>query len=315
MILPPSSASLGTLCQLLNQGECVVMPTETVYGLAVDGRRDEAIAKVYALKERPLFNPLILHVSSLDQALELGDFSEEALDLAQAFWPGPLTLVLPQKKGNAIAPLATAGLSTIALRCPSHPLARGLLEAFGGALAAPSANPSTRLSPTTAQAVERVFPHLMILDGGPCAVGLESTILDLTTSCPTLLRPGGLSLERLESFLKRPVVVTQKGKEGKVKAPGMLLKHYAPQRPLRLNARAKESGEALLGFGPDPLGYLSDLNLSPSGDVVEAASNLFRMLHELDREPYSGIAVVSIPQDGLGFAINDRLARGSGSKS
>lgn len=306
-IRPISSDTVAQACHLLSQGEVVAIPTETVYGLAADATQDHAVAKIYAVKDRPEFNPLIIHCHSIAQANIYVELTEQVQELEQRFWPGPLTLVLNRRPspltGNPISLLASAGLDTLAIRIPSHPVALQLLRAYGKPLAAPSANLSQTMSPTCAN---DVFLSLgskvpLIVDGGQTEIGLESTILDLTREEPTLLRPGGIPLEDLEKIL--PVVHTHQ--ESTLKAPGMMKRHYAPHTLLRLNAIAKHLGELMLGFGLVDC----DLNLSSSGNLEEAASNLFRMLRILDQRGAHSIAVSPIPNHGLGLAINDRLTR------
>lgn len=306
MIFPSSPNSIQKGCDLLRSGRVVVMPTETVYGLAADATSDHAVAQIYTLKNRPQFNPLIIHVPALAQAEEIAVFSQQAYALANKFWPGSLTLVLPRRSGHSISDLASAGLDTVAVRIPNHPVALDLLKAYGKPLAAPSANRSTEISPTQASDVQKAFGEdIFILEGGPCQVGVESTIVDLTGERPVLLRPGGVSVEQLESVLGP---IDRISESSPIKAPGMMRRHYAPTRPLRLNITEAHPKEAILGFGKcEDLPVT--LNLSPSGDLVEAAAHLFRMLRELDSPTYEGIAVVPIPTHGLGLAINDRLSR------
>jgi len=307
MIVAPTPQGIREACRLLGQGQVVGMPTETVYGLAADATRDDAVARIFEVKNRPAFNPLIIHVALAEEAADLVEMSLEALSLVEVFWPGPLTLVLNRKKDCPISLLASAGLDTLAIRCPSHPVAGRLIREYGRPLAAPSANRSTGISPTSAEDVQmslgRQVP--LILDGGPCDVGLESTILDLSGNTPVLLRPGSILPEELEAVVG-PVCRIKE--DAPVKAPGMMRRHYAPHRPLRLNAADCHPGEALLGFG-DAGSLPVALNLSETGDLREAAANLFRMLRQLDQEPYTGIAVMPIPMTGLGIAINDRLQR------
>lgn len=287
----------------LRAGGLVAFPTETVYGLGGDGRSDRSVAAIYAAKGRPSFNPLILHVADLDAALRIADLPDAALALADAFWPGPLTLVGPLRPDAGVSKLAAAGLSTIALRVPAHALARRLLRAFGGPVAGPSANPSGRISPTTADHVLAGLDGRIagVLDGGACPVGLESTIIGFDSDAPVLLRAGGLAAGDIEAVLGRPL----RAHIGGVTAPGQLTSHYAPEATIRLNADTAEPGEALLGFGA---ATGAALNLSPAGDVQEAAANLFAHLHELDAKA-TRIAVSPIPETGLGLAINDRLRR------
>lgn len=306
-------SSIQLACKLLSQGNPVVMPTETVYGLASDATQGMAVAKIYALKRRPQFNPLILHVSSLEEAEKWAIFSDSALKLATLFWkkkPFPLTLVLKRPASSLISPLVTAGLETIAIRVPHHPVALELLKAFPLPLAAPSANRSMGISPTTSSLVQKSLgKHTpFMLDGGPCQIGIESTIVDLTNDHqPVLLRPGGTPLEDLEKALGQSLAIAQPNTT--LKAPGMMKRHYAPCLPLRLNCSMAQSEEGFLGFGPTENPRIN-LNLSPSGDLKEAAANLFTMLNELDNPNlFKGIAVAPIPSFGLGLAINDRLER------
>jgi L-threonylcarbamoyladenylate synthase len=307
----PENITAGA--QLLRAGRLVAFPTETVYGLGGDATNDRAVASIFATKGRPSFNPLIIHVPTIEEAARLVDFDERARRLADAVWPGPLTLVLPRRQHSPVSLLASAGLDSLAVRIPDHPIALELLRATGCPVAAPSANPSGRVSPTTAR---HVADHVesgqlaqdvpMILDGGPCEVGVESTVLDLTGSRPTLLRPGGIPRETLQQYLG-PIAVARAVDVGGPKSPGMLESHYAPTLPVRIEAESAVAGEALLGFGPGVRDAM--LNLSPTGDLAEAAANLFAMLRALDRPTFRGIAVMSIPDHGLGAAINDRLRR------
>lgn len=298
---------------LLRAGGLVAFPTETVYGLGGDARDDRAVARVFEAKGRPRFNPLIAHVPDLEAAERLARFDGRARALAARFWPGPLTLVLPLRPGAGLSPLVTAELPSVAIRVPAHPLAQALLRAFGGPLAAPSANPSGKVSPTrAAHVLEGLEGRIAaVLDGGPCAVGVESTILGLeggTDGEPEgparLLRPGGIPAEALEALLG-PLV--SGGDAARPNAPGQLLSHYAPGAAVRLEAAGPRPGEVRLGYGPG----LADLNLSPAGDPVEAAANLFHMLRQADAlaGPGGTIAVAPIPEAGLGRAINDRLRR------
>lgn len=285
----------------MRQGEIVAIPTETVYGLAGRASDDLAVAKIFAAKERPAFNPLIVHVASLEEAERIAVFDERAIALAEKFWPGPLTLVLPRREGVSL--LATAGLETVGVRVPAHSVAREVLR-LSGPLAAPSANRSGRLSPTKAEHVEI---GSWVLDGGECGVGIESTIIGVFDS-PVLLRPGVITKEEIEEAAGK---VAEAG--GKVIAPGMLARHYAPTKPLRLNAENALPGEAAIGFGKNiPAGAGITRNLSEKGDLPEAASRLFSTLHELDAmEGVTGIAAAPIPEEGIGRAINDRLRRGA----
>lgn len=293
--------------EALRDGKLVAFPTETVYGLGGEATNDRAVAAIYAAKGRPSFNPLIVHVPDSESAARLVQFDARAEKIAARFWPGPLTLVLPRRATLGVSLLASAGLPSLAIRVPDHPVALALLGAVGRPLAAPSANPSGRVSPTTAAHVEEGLGDAvaMILDGGPCRVGLESTVLDLTGRDAVLLRPGGIARETLEPLIG-PVQLPDTTSDTAPHSPGRLPSHYAPERPLRIDAREARAGEALLGFGAT---QGAALNLSPSGDVVEAAANLFAMLRALDRAPHNGIAVAPIPEHGLGAAINDRLHR------
>lgn len=302
-VLLPSPDVIANAVAILRSGGLVAMPTETVYGLAADATNPEAVAAIYRVKERPVFNPLIAHLASPEAAFEQGDFSPAAKTLANAFWPGPLTLVVNAVPATTVCDLARAGLDTLALRVPAHPVARDLLGAFGGPLVAPSANPSGRISPTRAEHVAADMGGLvdLILDGGPCREGLESTVIDARGETPVLLRQGTITPDRIAPIWPG---LTEGGQDGRPVSPGQLLRHYAPDATLRLNADETAPGEALLGFGA----VEATLNLSPSGDLAEAAANLFAMLRDLDRS-YDRIAVSPIPPEGLGAAINDRLAR------
>ena len=295
-----------TAAKVLRSGGLAAFPTETVYGLGADATNDTAVAKIYEAKGRPQFNPLIVHAADKEALRSLVAWSPLADALADAFWPGPLTFVLPRTGDCPVSLLASAGLDTLAVRVPSLDLARSLLRACRFPVAAPSANASGHISPTTADHVSREFGSELsvILDGGPSQIGLESTVIDLTTDKPVLLRPGGISRERLESTVGKVGVATL---ETPLKSPGMLDRHYAPKTPLRLEAKAIEPGEILLGFGPGAPG--SALNLSVAGDLMEAAANLFAMLRDLEQAGPAGIAVMPIPKTGLGGAINDRLRR------
>ncbi|SOC16142.1 translation factor SUA5 [Rhodobacter maris] len=307
--LGSDAAGLARAAEILRAGKLVAFPTETVYGLGGDARNGTAVAAIFAAKGRPHFNPLIVHVADLAMAEAVAEFTPRARDLARAFWPGPLTLVLPLKPGSGIADLVTAGLDTVALRLPAHPLARALLTTFGGPLAAPSANPSGKVSPTEADHVMEGLSGRIaaVLDGGACPVGVESTILSLDP--PTLLRPGGLPVEALEEALGAPL--ESGGDAQKPNAPGQLSSHYAPGAAVRLEATEKRPGEVFIGFGPG--GPEADLSLSASGDLVAAAAALFATLRLADRLATvlkaPTIAVAPIPEKGLGRAINDRLHR------
>ncbi|WP_420327795.1 L-threonylcarbamoyladenylate synthase [Mameliella sp.] len=303
--LSASTQDLTRAAGTLAEGGLVAFPTETVYGLGADARQDHAVARIYKAKERPEFNPLIVHVADLDAAKELVIWSEAAQALADAFWPGPLTLVLPLREGAHVSRLVTAGLDSLAVRMPAAPVAQNLLRAFGGPVAAPSANRSGQISPTrAAHVIEGLGDRIeAVVDGGPCAVGLESTILGLTGTPPTLLRPGGITEEALSKVLDTRIALRRET-DG-ITAPGQTRSHYAPRARVRLNAVEFEPGEARLGFGA----VACDLNLSPGEDLTEAAANLFEFLHRLDATGASTIAVTPIPHLGLGIAINDRLSR------
>jgi len=302
--LMPDQPGLTRAAQILRDGGLVAFPTETVYGLGGDATNDLAVAGIFDAKGRPRFNPLIVHCADLQMAERFAQFDTTARQLAAAFWPGPLTLVLPLKPDTGLSPLVTADLDSVAIRIPAHPVAKALLETFGGPLAAPSANPSGKVSPTRADHVAAGLSGRInaILDGGPCAVGVESTILGLTRT-PTLLRPGGIALETLETLIG-PIALHQK--TDKLTAPGQLASHYAPAAPLRLNAEP-EPGSVHIGFGPGPC----TLNLSPTANLTEAAANLFHLLRQADRlaGPNGHITAAPIPDTGLGRAINDRLSR------
>ncbi|HEX3939835.1 MAG TPA: L-threonylcarbamoyladenylate synthase [Xanthobacteraceae bacterium] len=316
-VLRADHAGIARAAQALAAGLLVAFPTETVYGLGADATNGDAVARLYAAKGRPRFNPLIAHVTGLDAARRLAEFRPDALRLAQAFWPGPLTLVLPKAPGCAVADLATAGLDSVAVRVPDHPGAQKILAAFGRPVVAPSANRSGHVSPTTAA---HVLADLngridLIVDGGATAVGVESTIVALLGE-PTLLRPGGLPREAVEGALGRRLAdaTAESADSGEAPlAPGMLASHYAPRTRLRLDARRVEPGEAVLAFGPElPDGAdraVKVLNLSVRGDAIEAAANLFSHLRALDAVGAAAIAAMPVPRDGLGEAINDRLKR------
>lgn len=303
-----SPEGIAEAAALLGAGALVAMPTETVYGLAGDARRDAAVAGIFAAKNRPRFNPLIVHLPDVESVARYATLTPAAETLARALWPGPLTLVLPLRPDAGLSPLVTAGLDTVAIRVPAHPVARDLLRAFGGPLAAPSANPSGRVSPTRADHVLAGLGGRIaaVLDGGPCTVGVESTIVAADTTPPALLRPGGVALETLESLLGAPLALP--GDPAAPKAPGQLASHYAPAARVRLGAKAPLPGETYVAFGPDPAAALT---LSPAADTTEAAANLFHILREADRiaGPAGTIAFAPIPETGLGRAINDRLRR------
>ena len=337
-VLPFDGGSLAEAARLVRAGQPVAVPTETVYGLAADATDPQAVRRIYEAKGRPAFNPLIVHVDGLESAERLAVFSEPARRLVAAFWPGALTLVVPVRRDSGLAEAVTAGLPTVALRCPAHPAMRALLEATGLPLAAPSANASGSISPTRA---EHVLASLggrieLILDGGPARRGLESTIVAVEEDGVRLLRPGPIGMEEIEGVLFPPWKGGAGGgsaeggrnseaeegspgsspgspthpqplpsREGRVEAPGQLASHYAPAKPLRLDAGQARDGEWLIGFGR----IVGDENLSPSGDLEEAAARLFDALHRADRQSLPRIAVAPVPATGIGVAINDRLRR------
>ena len=307
-IAPVSAAAIASAAALLRAGRLVAFPTETVYGIGGDATNDHAVAAIFAAKSRPRFNPLIVHIRDLAEAERLAVFNSPARHAAARFWPGPLTLVLPRQPAAGLSLLASAGLDTVAIRVPAHPVAQALLREAGRPIAAPSANRSGRVSPTEAVHVAEDLGDdvAMILDGGPAPLGLESTVMDLSGEAPALLRPGAVTLEALTELLG-PIALPGSGLP---KSPGMLASHYAPQLPVRVAATEARPGEVLLAFGPDaPSGFAEVLWLSRSGDLAEAAANLFAMLRQLDRPSFTGIAVMPIPERGLGRTINDRLRR------
>lgn len=308
-IVEPDVASIMRAAKLLQDGGLVAFPTETVYGLGGDATNDETVAAIFSAKSRPSFNPLIVHLLRADEAERLAEIDGRAALMMQRFWPGPLSLVLRRAPRCPISLLASAGLDTLALRVPAHPVAQALLRASGRPIAAPSANRSGKVSPTTANDVAAELDGRIdaILDGGACRVGIESTVLDLSGQKPMLLRPGGVALEAIEALLGP---IEQAADSDTPSSPGMLASHYAPTTPLRLNATSVNAGEALLAFGPNaPSGAAKSLSLSDSGNLDEAAAHLFAMLRALDRPEFSAIAVMPIPETGLGRAINDRLRR------
>jgi L-threonylcarbamoyladenylate synthase len=309
MVQAGDEAGIERASALIRQGELVAIPTETVYGLAGDATNDRAVARIYEAKARPRFNPLIVHVLDRDAAATHAVLGEHAERLAKQFWPGPLTLVLQRRTDSRISRLASAGLETIAIRAPVHPVARAVLQKSGLPLAAPSANPAGRLSPTEAVHVADMLGDRvsLILDGGPCRYGIESTVVDVSGDEPVLLRTGAIATDEIEARLGRRLAAAG---SGPARSPGMQLRHYAPRIPIRIDADRVAPTEALLAFGPDPLaGAAETLNLSPSADMTEAAANLFAMLHRLDDPRFTAIAVMPIPERGLGAAIRDRLRR------
>ena len=293
-VLSFDDTAIARAAELILAGQTVAVPTETVYGLAADATNPQAVARIYAAKGRPGFNPLIVHVPDLAMAEALGVFDAEGRTLAEAHWPGPLTIVVPARPDNNIAALVTAGLATIALRVPAHRAMQALLKATGRPLAAPSANASGRISPTrAAHVIASLGGRIsLIIDGGPTARGIESTIVAATGGPLRLLRRG-------------PIEVDASLSSGGIEAPGMMASHYAPSKPLRLDATEARDGEYLIGFGP----VAGDTNLSESGDLIEAAASLFDLLHQADATPHPRIAVAPIPDHGIGAAIRDRLDR------
>ena len=303
-ILPADDAAITAAADLLRGGQIVAVPTETVYGLAADASNADAVAHIYAAKGRPDFNPLIVHVPDKAAAERLALFDDLADRLAAAFWPGPMTLVLPLRAGATVTKAVTAGLPTIAIRCPAHPVMQSVLAKTGLNLAAPSANKSGGISPTRA---EHVLASLggavpMILDAGPCAAGLESTIVAVRENGWQILRPGPVTAEAIEAIAGSAAISVN---DEKIEAPGQLASHYAPSKPVRLNATSAEPDEWLIGFGA----LLGDENLSASGDLAQAAAHLFDALHNADASDRLAIAVAPVPHEGIGVAINDRLAR------
>lgn len=308
MIVTPQKDAVATAADALRAGKLVILPTETVYGLGADASNPEAVAAIFEAKGRPRFNPLIAHVANSAAAEKVAIFDDRARALAEAFWPGPLTIVAPIKNRFAVCDLARAGLNSVAIRVPGHAKAREVIAAFGGAVVAPSANRSGRPSPTTyADAVEETgLATGAAIDGGPCAVGVESTVVSVLGGQVALLRPGSVTRRELEEIVGP---LAERAEEGH-RSPGRMALHYAPDAPVRINVEQPAEGELLLGFGEgvgDPR-----WSLSPTGNLREAAANLFRLLREADRTHPKGIAVTPVPNDGLGEAINDRLKRAAG---
>ncbi|KRA95145.1 translation factor Sua5 [Devosia sp. Root685] len=303
----PDEEAIAQAAASLRAGKLVAFPTETVYGLGADATNADAVLSIYETKGRPRFNPLIAHVADLAMAETLAVFSPLARALAERFWPGPLSIVVPLRPGHGLADVATAGLDTVALRMPDHKIALALLRAVGRPLSAPSANPSGKLSPTTAEQVRRgLGGRVPVLDGGACKAGVESTIVAVDGESIIQLRAGALAREEIEAAFGRKVIRAAKG--AKISAPGMLLSHYAPNAAMRLDT-VPQPGEAFLAFGPAGDFDGEVRNLSPAGELHEAARNLFSMLHELDATGAKVIAVAPVPHEGLGEAINDRLQR------
>jgi L-threonylcarbamoyladenylate synthase len=302
-IRPYGRAAIAEAARLIGAGLPVAVPTETVYGLAADATDEAAVARIFEAKGRPGFNPLIVHVRDLAQAETIGIFGDAARALAAAYWPGALTLVVPLRAGSDIAPAVTAGLATVALRSPAHPAMRDLLEACGRPLAAPSANASGTISPTRADHVVGSLDGRipLVVDGGGTELGLESTIVGFAGSGIVLLRPGPIDFAEIAALASQ----TEEKGSGRIEAPGQLRSHYAPSKPLRLDAARAEAGEWLIGFGP----VAGDDTLSASGDLKEAAAGLFHALHRAEAQARPRIAVAPIPDEGIGRAINDRLRR------
>lgn len=316
-VLAADAGGIARAARLLGAGLLVAFPTETVYGLGADARNERAVAAIFEAKGRPHFNPLICHYHDAEAAAGDVAFTATARRLGEEFWPGPLTLVLARRPGSRIARLAGAGLATLAVRVPDHPVALALLAAFGGPLAAPSANRSGQVSPTTAgHVLDGLSGRIaLVLDGGPTRVGLESTVLDLAGDAPVLLRPGGVPIEAIEAVIgpvRRPLAASSAPAQT-LASPGLLVSHYAPELPVRLEAAAAGPDEALLAFGPAPPGAGLVFQLSEGGDLVEAARHLFAGLRLLDvegrRRGLLQIAAMAVPDEGLGLAINDRLRR------
>lgn len=311
-IQPPSPSFFAQCSKALRVGQLVAFPTETVYGLGANACNDAAVAQVYATKGRPDFNPLIVHLAYAHDADNYVEMTPLARVLAKAFWPGPCTLVLPRRADCPLSLLVSAGLDSVAIRVPAHPAAHELLKTCELPLAAPSANRSGRISPTTAAHVTSEFAdtELFIIDGGACPVGIESSVIDARGDVPVLLRPGSITAENITAACGVTPLLPEQAPAA-LHSPGMLASHYAPDKPVRLNADSANKGEALLGFGPKAKG---DLNLSAEGELVEAAANLFAYLRKLDSAPCTAIAVSPIPETGLGVAINDRLRRAAAPK-
>lgn len=303
-IYPYDQTAISRAAELIREGETVAVPTETVYGLAADARTSDAVARIYAAKGRPAFNPLIVHVLDVEMACKFAEMNELARCLAEAFWPGPLTLVLPLRSDAGLSPLVSAGLPTIAIRCPAHRAIRALIETSGAPLAAPSANRSGSISPTNAAHVMKSLGGRipLIIDDGPTERGIESTIAAPEEGYIRLLRPGPITAEMLERMADVPVVVA--GSES-IEAPGQLESHYAPSKPVRSSATSREQGEFLIGFGA----IAGDISLSENGNLDEAAATLFAALHIADASSAVRIAVAPVPMEGVGAAINDRLKR------
>lgn len=314
-ILTDNAGDITRAAELIKSGQLIAFATETVYGLGGDATNDHAVAAIFKAKGRPRFNPLIVHFAETDRIAREVEFDARACALADAFWPGPLSLVLPRRPDSRISLLASAGLDSLAVRIPDHPAARTLIIESETPIAAPSANRSTHVSPTCAEHVVTELGSAIaaVIDGGACTVGIESTVLDLSEESPVILRPGKITEEQLEPILgalgQKTADIQQPNlpENSPVKSPGLQKRHYAPAQPLRMNADEARPHESLLGFGPEA--PMATLNLSPSGNLEEAAANLFAMIRTLDQGDFQGIAVTPVPEDGLGRAINDRLRR------
>lgn len=306
-IFLPDDNAISRAIDILKQGGLIGLPTETVYGLGGDSNNENSIANIFALKNRPNFNPLIAHVSNLEMAQEYGDFSKLGLKIAQKFWPNALTIVVPRKKNAKICDLACAGLETIALRYPKHEIAQKIINGFGGAISAPSANISGQISPTSAQHVEQDFGNKLplIIDGGECQIGLESTVIAIFDDEISLLRHGAISIEEIENIANCKIKIANLNDENSPKSPGMLLKHYSPNAPLFLNQTKALKDEIFIGFGNENC----DLNLSKTGNLIEAAANLYKFLRLADDKNPKAIKIAKIPNENIGIAINDRLFR------
>jgi L-threonylcarbamoyladenylate synthase len=310
-LIQPTTSGIEAAALALSASQLVAFPTETVYGLGANANNDKAVASIYFAKGRPTFNPLIVHIPSIESALQFVKIDDRAHNLLSTFSPGALSLVLPRRSDSPLSLLVSAGLDTVAIRIPAHPIAQALLNACQLPIAAPSANTSGAVSPTTALHVLNGWPDpdnegpSLVIDGANCAIGLESTVLDLTTPTVTLLRPGGVSLEDIEAAIG-PIVISTNN-DISPRSPGMQARHYAPNTPIRLNAKTVSKHEIFLGFGQS--GPKTEYNLSPTADLIEAAANLFAVLRQLDDLNALSIAVAPIPLTGIGLAINDRLTR------
>lgn len=310
LIASPTYENISKAASLLRKGHLVAFPSETVYGLGADAMNSKAVASIFVVKGRPSFNPLIVHVRNLEEAEKLGEFNQKARHLASAFWPGPLTLVVRRRETSRVCELATAGLNTIAIRVPKHPVAQALLEASSCPIAAPSANKSGHVSPTRASHVADDLKNQvgMILEGGSVQYGIESTVINATQDTLELLRFGVVSLEEISEKVGYEIALNTSG-SSKILSPGQLGSHYAPQAELRLEALEAKEGEALLAFGKAVPAKNTIINLSPNADLIEAAANLYTALRGLDSLGASHVAVMPIPENGIGIAINDRLRR------